>query len=403
MKEAFMMKAFQKLGDQIAAEWKSVDESNEHFPEIATSALRKSGVLESVEPEAIIEWLGSSSDLPEQYLKDFGQPPINVYVGDKFHIQALFWIDSTTAIHEHSFSGAFGVLAGSSVHSRYSFEPDGPLSNEVQIGSINFISSELLKRGDIHMIETGEKFIHSLFHLDRPSISVVVRTHSQSSRQFSYLKPNLAYDAYYQDKRLTSRLKMLDSLQSFDTIMFWKYAQLLLNQDPWMLLQILNIVYQRAAEFPDQWKQLLEAASQHYGRHVIDSMELAVKEEARVRKLNRLRSVIHDADLRFFLALLLNVPKRETLLALVAERFGTADPESLVVDWVRQMSDRGLFRSKTNPLLLDIIRLAMRCNSFEEATSVWQGQNGAQQVEPEKMKEMWEVAHASEFLRPLFL
>ena len=397
-----MMRAFQELGDRIAAQSKLGDQSNEYFSEIATAALRESGILGSIEPETIIEWLGTSTDLPEQYLKDFGQPPINVYVGDKFYIQVLFWIDSTTTIHEHSFSGAFGVLAGSSVHSRYSFEPGGHLSEEVQIGNINFISSELLKRGDIRTIETGVKFIHSLFHLDRPSVSIVVRTHSQSSRQFNYLKPYIAYDAYYQNKSLTARLRMLEALQAFDMIMLWKYAQLLLKQGPWMLLQVLNIVYQRAAECPDQSKQLLEAASQHYGCRVIDSMEAVVKEEARVRRLNRLRSAIHDADLRFFLALLLNVPKRETLLALVAERFGTAEPESLVVDWVRQMSDRGLFRTKTNPLLLDIIKLAMRCNSFEEATSVWQRQNGAQPVERERMKEMWEVAHASEFLRPLF-
>jgi hypothetical protein len=34
-------------------------------------------------------------------------------------IEALFWVDGTTSIHQHSFSGAFQVLAGKSIHSRY--------------------------------------------------------------------------------------------------------------------------------------------------------------------------------------------------------------------------------------------------------------------------------------------
>jgi hypothetical protein len=42
-----------------------------------TRALRESRVLDSIEPGQIIEWLGSSADIPEQYAKEFGQPPVN--------------------------------------------------------------------------------------------------------------------------------------------------------------------------------------------------------------------------------------------------------------------------------------------------------------------------------------
>jgi predicted metal-dependent enzyme (double-stranded beta helix superfamily) len=402
-----MIRAFKELGDQVLANWKSLGERHEQFSEIATTALRESHILETIEPDEIIEWLGASADIPEQFAREstqeFGQPPVNVYVANKFYIQALFWIDGTTAIHEHAFSGAFGVLSGASVHSRYNFQLGNRLSPEVQVGNISFVSSELLKRGDIHTIEVGENFIHALFHLDRPSVSIVVRTRSQTDRQFRYLKPYIAYDTCFDDKRFLTKLRMLESLRIFDPDRFWNYAALLLEHGgAWMLLHVLIIAFQRSAENPDRWKELLEKASQQHSHHVVDSIEASIREESRVKKLTRLRSVIYESDLRFFLALLLNVPSREALLALVAERFRTSEPEALVAEWIRQMSDRGLFRSKTDPVLLDTIKLAMRYRSFDEARLSWEGHKDIEQVELEKMKQMWDVAHASEFLQPLF-
>jgi hypothetical protein len=398
-----MIKAFQELGDQVLAYWTALGQGNESFPEAATRALRESLVLQSIDPGQIIDWLGSTAEIPEQYAKEFGQPPVNVYVSDRFYIQALFWLDGTTAIHEHSFNGAFGVLSGSSIHSRYIFEPSSRPSAEVHIGNIKFASAEYLRRGDIRTIETGERFIHALFHLDRPSISIVVRTRCQAERQFSYLKPFIAYDAYFENKSFTTKLRMLESLRTVDVALFWKFAHLLLNQGgAWMLLHVLSIAHQRAAEDPAQWKELSESAGQYHSYHVIDCIQASIREETKVKKLTRLRSVVHEPDLRFFLALLLNIPNRETLLALVSERFHTTEPEALVVDWIKQMSDRGLFRSKADPVLLDTIKLAMRYRSFDEARVSWESQKDNAELEVEKMKRMWEVAHASEFLQPLF-
>jgi hypothetical protein len=398
-----MISAFQELGEQILAKWNDQGQAVAAFQEIAAKALQDSHVLESVEPAQIIDWLSTASDIPEQFATSFGQPPINVYISEKFYIEVLFWVDGTTAIHEHSFSGAFGVLAGSSIHSRYNFELRTHVSPEVQVGDIKFTSSELLERGDIRAIDSGGNFIHALFHLDRPSISVVVRTKWESNRQFSFLKPYVAYDARYENKITSTKLRMLESLNTFDQAAFWDFAHALLKQEhAWTLLHVLSTAYTRSMDEPDKWNKLLESANRHHSEHVINCIETSIREESKVKKLTRLRSVIHDSDLRFFLALLLNIPSRETLLALVAERFGTSEPEALVVNWIAQMSDRGLFRSKADPVLLDTIRLAMRYRSFDEARSSWERQKYEQPVAIEKMKQMWDVAHSSEFLQPLF-
>ncbi|HET9183671.1 MAG TPA: hypothetical protein VFP59_16175 [Candidatus Angelobacter sp.] len=222
------MNAFKELGDVIAATWKQVAEDPAAFPEIAAKALQDSGVLSTLTLSNIVEWFGKSKEPPTQDASDFGQPPINVFVSPKFYIQALFWIDATTAIHEHGFVGAFGVLSGSSVHTRYKFDLTNDLSREFKVGNVVPISSEILHKGDIRTIHAGGSFAHALFHMERPSLSVVVRTYSAGVTQYSYIKPHIAFDPTHNDKILKTKVRLLESLRFSDPKMFWQYANLLL-------------------------------------------------------------------------------------------------------------------------------------------------------------------------------
>src|SRR5581483_12174101 len=55
---------------------------------------------------------------------------------------------------------------------------------------------------------------HSLFHLDRPSVTVVIRTHRipGADPQYSYLWPGVAFDPFSKPGLLQRQL------QSFDTL-----------------------------------------------------------------------------------------------------------------------------------------------------------------------------------------
>src|SRR5258708_1413217 len=204
-----MINAFKELGDRTATNWERAGGQMEVFPEVATDTFSRSRILETVTIDEIADWLATSKEMPEQYGKEFGQPPINVYVGEKFYIQILFWMDGTTAIHEHGFAGTFGVLAGSSVHSRYKFEMRKEISPEIRVGNVNFVSSELLRRGDIRAIHPGSDFIHALFHLDRPSVSVVVRTRFLPDViQYAYIKPHVAVDPFFENTNIDINIKL---------------------------------------------------------------------------------------------------------------------------------------------------------------------------------------------------
>jgi hypothetical protein len=54
-----------------------------------------------------------------------------VYAGRRFYVEVVFWAEGTTAIHQHSFSGAFQVLVGSSIHTLYGFERGEAVAREL--------------------------------------------------------------------------------------------------------------------------------------------------------------------------------------------------------------------------------------------------------------------------------
>ncbi|PON12824.1 hypothetical protein C2W62_37570 [Candidatus Entotheonella serta] len=93
---------------------------------------------------------------------------------------------------------------------------------------------ELLERGEVRPILPGQQFIHALFYLYRPSVSICVRTgHSPTgSPQFNYSPPYFAQDPFYTSPELTKKVQsvgMLLTMNHPDTDAL--VAELLSNAD----------------------------------------------------------------------------------------------------------------------------------------------------------------------------
>jgi len=67
---------------------------------------------------------------------------------------------------------------------------------------------QLLEVEDIRQITPGRHFIHSLFHLDRPSATITIRTNRTPSAgvQYDYRKPHFALDPFFSDAVMTKRV-----------------------------------------------------------------------------------------------------------------------------------------------------------------------------------------------------
>src|ERR1044071_9005127 len=205
------MEFFKQLGDQLEQEWRAKDFNEELFPALAAEALKSACLPEKSSAWQVLEWTLEQTELPRQrdVHAQFGEPPITLYSGPRFQIDVYFWFRGTTAIHEHGFCGAFQVLHGSSIHSWYEFELREKVSSFCQIGDMRLKSCNLLNVGDVQEILPGRQYIHSLFHLDHPSATIVVRTDKSPLflPQFDYLKPGLAMDPFFEQDASTKKLQ----------------------------------------------------------------------------------------------------------------------------------------------------------------------------------------------------
>src|SRR3982751_6762512 len=206
---------FKELGDTVLTRWKRENFSLAKFPEIARAALDARPPARKVKLPALMREFLLSEDQPVQTDSLFGEPELVVYSHPRFYIQLLFWMDGTTAIHQHEFSGAFHVMQGSSIHAHYQFERAQSVTPYLRVGNVRVKKIDLLESGRILPIVSGQGTVHSLFHLDSPSVTVVVRTQHDpgTGPQFNYLPPHIAIDPHFSDTLMMRRKQLLDVLE----------------------------------------------------------------------------------------------------------------------------------------------------------------------------------------------
>lgn len=347
------MELFQKLGAEIEEWWREQNYNEERFPSIAADALRRADLPSKVSAWEVIEWTLRQSELPPQKdpTANFGEPPITLFVAPRFYIDVYFWLTGTTQVHQHAFCGAFQVLLGSSIHSWYEFETTEAINVFTEIGKMDLKTCELLKVGDVQEIFAGRRYIHSLFHLDHPSATIVVRTDKSPLHlpQYSYLKPSLAIDPFFEHETTRRKLQALGPMfqvnhADTDRVI----AEMLEESDFQTSVSILNTAHDHLSgthlgelfnlEGPaSRFNRFLEIVARRHGEKGA-ALAAVYEHVGRTREIVRRRSFVSNPEHRFFFALLLNVEGRDRILSLITQRFPDTDPISKVLDWVYELS-----------------------------------------------------------------
>lgn len=347
------MKAFQALGAAIEASWRRADYAQDAFAGIAREALESARLTDSVDPWDIVRWVHATPSLPAQLDSPaaFGDLPVTVFAGGRFVVDVYFWLESTTAIHQHAFSGAFQVLAGSSVHSTYRFEMEKQVNPHLLVGDVRLQDVSLLEVGDTREINAGPRFIHSLFHLERPSVTITVRTrHAPLDQvQYRYLKPCLAVDDQCEDEALVRKVQTVSLLLVLDH----PDADALINalvaeSDFQTAFLVLSEAFGHLGRNPveslfgltrsrDRFDAMLGQAAARHGA-LARRLPAVFAERQREAEIIRRRKMVDGPQHRFLLALLLNVQDREKLIALVAQRFPEGDPVDRLLAWVEEIA-----------------------------------------------------------------
>ncbi len=347
------MEIFQKLGTKVENLWRDKNYDEAAFPAIAGEVLRKANLPEKVSAWEVIEWTLNQTVLPEQ--RDlhgkFGDPPITLYNSPRFHIDVYFWLEGTTAIHQHGFCGAFQVLLGSSLHSWYDFDLQEKINTFTEIGNINLKTVNLLTVGDVLEIAAGREYIHGLFHLDQPSATIVVRTTNIPLHlpQFSYHKPFLATDPFFEDANTLKKMQCITTmirLKHPDTERL--IGEMLENSDFQTAFRVLSTVrdYLHGNQLEqmfnltapqEKFEKFLEIVRNRHGERT-NIFPKVFAHQDKVNEIVKRRSFVTDNEHRFFLALLMNIEGKEQILSLIKERFADADAIDKILDWSFDMS-----------------------------------------------------------------
>ncbi|HEX7901071.1 MAG TPA: hypothetical protein VF950_25145 [Planctomycetota bacterium] len=172
------MNPFQRLVKRAERECAGAKNRLGRFPEIATRLLQEFeyGLSQERLDESLARWMLEA--LPEQVSlhNTFGQPPLTLFNNGWFVLDLYFWVTCDTSIHSHGFRGAFRVLHGRSLHETYRMKVSRRIAPGVMRCDPGVPRMELMETGDVHTILPGEKLTHRVIHLEKPTVTLCLKT-----------------------------------------------------------------------------------------------------------------------------------------------------------------------------------------------------------------------------------
>lgn len=418
---------FSEMGTVVEEKWRDAGYDAAKFPEIAAAALARFNAPERIDPIRLLQSIESGAVLARQQDAEgnFSNLPLTVFNSTRFFIDIYFWLHGTTVIHQHAFAGAFQVLSGSSLHGHYDFRPKRAVSPYFAIGNLSLKKSELLSKGDIKQIIAGRDYIHSLFHLDNPSTTITIRSIGlpNAQPQFVYLKPGIAYDPFFQDPGILKRTQIANVLLGMHHPKADKIIKNMLSRaDMHTSFELLStshshLSHDESTRFaglsdkPQTWESLLETVRDKHGA-AADLFANALSELRRQMGLIERRRYITTPELRFLLALLLNVQGRKRILRLVRQRYPEQQPVETILDWVEELSRIKSHDGSTNALDLEgfddvdlqIVECLMKGNSLTSAQAELRKifRHESPRLLNQKTKSRYEEIQRNSILKPLF-
>lgn len=313
------------LGRDTSAAWQSAGYRDADLPELAAELLRERLPPTGLDTQALTAELLAAPHLPEQFdaRAGFGQPPVTVWRDDRLQVQVLFWLDGTTAIHEHAFCGAFGLLSGSSIHADHAFELHRELDDYTRVGTLVRTRTDRLGPGDVRAIGAGGRFVHANFHLEQPTVTVIVRTFGLAITrpQFSYMPPGLALAAHTARSTLRRQQQLMrtaarTALAGLDKTL----SDIAANRDTFAALSLLlaaigELDSMRAAQ------PALDIIRERFGDDG-DTCVAALRHTRTTKALVGLRASLTDPGHRQLVAALLFADNRAELLGIAGRNDG---------------------------------------------------------------------------------
>lgn len=354
------MDYFNRLGELAQRLYRERDYRETSFPAIAAKAFAELPPVEHVAPADVLSWICTTRQLPDQRSIDHAfDDPITLYSGRGFTVELLFWFENTSTIHQHPWCGAYHVLAGSSVHSEFAFEPDDRINSRAVLGTVTWKTSEVLGTGQTKVVLLGREFIHTAFHLESPTVSVILKSAVVPGVEpgYDYLPPFLGLDPYFKPPLLRRQLQALDMLRRVAPVTYLPRLRELVAETDFHGVCLLLIEHLRHLD-DDQLHDIVAAARPRHGAR-LDRLPAVFRELARHSEFAATRLHVRDTEQRFLLGLLMHAPTRSTVLEQVRRRSAGEDPADFVMRQLRAIARLPAGSGEPNPLGLPLGELEL--------------------------------------------
>jgi hypothetical protein len=372
---------------------------------VAVSALTRSP-LPDWSLGDLFDFVASSARLPRQAATDqaFGQPPVTVFWHQVFRMDLLFWHLATVGIHQHKFCGAFTVVHGLSLESRYHFRSVKAVARNLHFGQLDLTAAELLGRGDVRPIPYGANLIHSVLHLDAPTVTLVVRTPQDRDHgaEFEYRPPFLAIDPSGIDETAVKKLQMLGLVLRTEPEQYERVAGTALDGAD-LLTTFRILEHARLHASKESLTRLSSSAEQRYPEVGLWLLPVLEEHWRRQMLLSRQR-LLAKWEHRFFFSLLAILPNKRAIERLIRCRYPADDPLGLLEKWVGELSGcEGTGIDLDEPMRI-IFQQLVRRKSMRDIVASLHRQYPSDGVESRRseIKSACELMRSSPILKPLF-
>ncbi len=350
-----MVPALRRLAARIDAEWKAAGYKPRDLPRIAARLLAEARPDRSFDLAALADWTLSRQRFPAACnpFGPFGPSAFTVWSNARFFVSVYVYTTPEVVVHDHDFAGAFLNLSGRTLHGTFDFAGAGRVDPAVRTGELRVAAIEMIREGDVRRIDPGSSFIHQVWHLDEPTVVLVIRTppRTPALRQFQYFRPAIATQVLREDWRFVAvperfryTRKMAESLRA--TPKGLDYIRLLIKREQpwdavWHLLE--NWHYLRAAGAIEETVAL---GAKHQGAWFAGMADAG--HEVDLFYSIRWSRVARPED-RILLALLLTYRSWPPIRDALAELLPEADPAEWVAESLARLAAEGTIPLRLPP------------------------------------------------------
>lgn len=309
----------------------------EDFVDLAAGELARLELHRRIDPRELLQVIVSDGGIAAQF---GAEEVIPLHEDGRHGIYAHFWIDRIASPHTHNWYGAFQVLSGTSIHAEHAFDERGRIDADLRFGRLRVERAGVLGPGDVRPVHAFLPHIHSIFHIDRPSVSLSVRRNAPRSAEKGTLDcwaPGLAVKTVWSSGVIDARRKSLDVIARTEPASYDAALEALIRRADLRTLFFALDHGVRKHTRPERLRRVVLAQRPRLGVEVATVLA-AAEEGVRTRWFERARSRVRVPDHRFFLGLLCVCRDREGIFELIRQRHPDADPVALLTRWLRELT-----------------------------------------------------------------